>query len=168
MRIDTLPDILRKHARERGDKDALLYPVDGRSWTFAEMHQQSNQVAAALAKAGVGQRDRIAFLDKNAPEYFLYLYGGAKLGAVTVAVNWRLAAPEMEYILNHSEAKVLLIGAEFLGHLAKMKLETVRQVVVIGDASGTDYPTFAQWISGRPTHDPQVAIDPQETCFQLY
>ncbi len=168
MSINTLPDILRVHARDRANKTALVYPVDGRSWTFAELDQQSNQVAAALAEVGVGPRDRIAFLDKNTPEYFLYLYGGAKLGAVTVAVNWRLAAPEMEYIVNHSEAKVLVIGAEFLGHLAKMKLETVRKIVVIGDASGTDYPTFEQWLSGRASTDPRIAIDPHETCFQLY
>ena len=168
MQINTLPDILRVHARDRANKSALVYPVDGRSWTFAELDQQSNQVAAALVEAGVGKQDRIAFLDKNTPEYFLYLYGGAKLGAVTVAVNWRLAAPEMEYILNHSEAKVLLIGQEFLGHLEKMKLEHVRRIVVIGDASGTDYPEFSQWIAGRPSVDPNVALDPQETCFQLY
>ena len=62
MRINTLPDILRVHARERADKSALVYPVDGRSWTFAELDQQSNQVAAALAEVGVGpaRPDRVS------------------------------------------------------------------------------------------------------------
>ncbi len=166
-RIETLPDILRVHARDRADKCALIYPTDGRSWTFAELDLQSNQVAAALGEAGVGAQDRIAFLDKNSPEYFLYLYGGAKLGAVTVAVNWRLAAPEIEYILNHSEAKVLLIGQEFLGHLAKMNLEHVRQIVVIGE-SNADHLNFVEWIDRRDDHDPAIAHDPHETCFQLY
>ena len=63
--------------------------------------------------------DRIAYLDRNAPEYFIFLFGGAKVNAVSVAVNWRLANEEMEYILNHSEATVLLIGEEYLPALGK-------------------------------------------------
>lgn len=166
-RIDTLPDILRMQARERADKCALIYPVDGRRWTFAELDSESNQVAAALAEAGVGAQDRIAFLDKNAPEFLPFLYGGAKLGAVTLAVNCRLAAPEIEYILNHSEAKVLLIGEEFLGHLEKIKLESLHRVIVIGESSA-DQPNFSEWIAGRDDRDPDISLDPDETCLQLY
>ena len=61
MKINTLPDILRRHASERGDKTALLYPADGRRWTFADLHRESNQVSSALTDAGVKARDRIAF-----------------------------------------------------------------------------------------------------------
>ncbi|NIN60485.1 MAG: AMP-binding protein, partial [Xanthomonadales bacterium] len=80
-----------------------------------QLDADANRVANALLAEGVGPEDRIAYLDKNAPEYFLYLFGGAKLNAVSVAVNWRLASREMEYILNNSEASVLVIGEEFLG-----------------------------------------------------
>ena len=121
--ITSIGDISRVHAAERPDKVALI--CDDRTWTYAELDRESNQVANALLAAGVGAHDRVAFLDKNAPEYFSFLIGAGKINAVTVAVNWRLAAPEMEYILNDAEAKVLLIGAEFLGHLAKINLTTV-------------------------------------------
>lgn len=168
MQISTLPDILRRHALERGDKPALLYPADGRSWTFAQLHQESNQVASALSAGGVTSQDRIAFFDKNAPEYFPYLYGGGKLGAVTVAVNWRLAPPEVEYIVNHSDAKVLLIGREFLGYLQLMDLPKIAQVVVLGDSSDTPYPSYAQWIAGHDAVDPAIELSPHATCFQLY
>jgi long-chain acyl-CoA synthetase len=168
MKIDTLPDILRRHARERADKVALLYPSDGRSWTFAELQRESNRVAAALTAAGVGAGDRIAYLDKNAPEYFLYLYGGAKLGAVTVAVNWRLAPPEIEYIVNHSEAKVLLVGQEFLPQLSHIRLDNVRQIVVLGDSSDPAHVGFNDWIADESDIDPNRPVAPAETCFQLY
>ena len=42
--------------------------------------------------------------DKNAPEYFILLFGAAMTNVVTLAVNWRLAPPEMEYIINHAQA----------------------------------------------------------------
>jgi acyl-CoA synthetase (AMP-forming)/AMP-acid ligase II len=96
---------------------------------------------------GVGGQDRIAYLDKNTREYFTYVHASTKLNAVTVAVNWCLAPPEMEYILNHSESKVLLIGEEFLGQLAQINLGSM-QVVVLGNLGDFRFPSYQQWIAG--------------------
>lgn len=71
--ITTVGDISRVHAAERPDKVALI--CDDRTWTYAELDRESNQAASALAAAGVGAGDRVAFLDKNAPEYFSFLIG---------------------------------------------------------------------------------------------
>jgi long-chain acyl-CoA synthetase len=168
MSIDSLADIVRHHAAISPNNTALHYMTDGRSWTFGELDRESNRVAVRLQEAGVHAQDRVAHLDKNAPEYFTYLFGSAKLNAASVAVNWRLAPPEMEYILNNSEAKVLLIGEEFLGHLAKIRLEHVRQVIVVGDPGTTGYPSYEQWIAGAPATDPMAACTSNDTCYQLY
>ena len=168
MGIASLADIVRHHAAQRPDSRAMVYTDDGRTWSFKELDLESNQVAHALAADGVGPQDRIAYLDKNAPEYFTYLYGGAKLSAVSVAVNWRLAPPEMEYILNNSESKVLMVGAEFLGHLGQMDLPCVTKVVVIGDPGDSGYQTYEQWIANRPVDDLTLPANPRDTCYQLY
>ena len=116
--VTSIADISRVHAEGQPDKVALIY--QGQEWTYAQLNSESSQVANALSAAGVGPQDRVAHLDKNGPEYFTYLIGASKINAVSVSVNWRLAAPEMEYVLNHAEVKVLLIGEEFLGQLAQM------------------------------------------------
>jgi long-chain acyl-CoA synthetase len=168
MAINSLADIVRHHAVARPDKRAMLFTQDARGWSYRQMDLESNQVAHALAAEGVGAQDRIAYLDKNAPEYFTYLYGGAKVNAVSVAVNWRLAPQEMEYILNDSESKVLMVGEEFLDHLARMDLPKVRKVVIIGDPGETGFETYEQWIANRSADDPALASDPHDTCYQLY
>jgi long-chain acyl-CoA synthetase len=56
------------------------------------------QCANALREMGVGGQDRIAYLDKNTPEYFTYVHASTKLNAVTVAVNW-LSLPKTSYML---------------------------------------------------------------------
>jgi long-chain acyl-CoA synthetase len=168
MALTTLGDIVRLYARDAGERLALTYDEDGRCWTFAELNADANRVAAALHAAGVGPGVRIAYLDKNAPEYFLYLLGGAKLGAVCVAVNWRLAAAEMEYILNDSGARTLVIGSEFLPQLAAMQLAQVEHVFVLGEAGASGYPTFAQWIADHDPTEPAYTPDPGDTCYQLY
>ena len=76
--------------------------------------RRSAQTAQALADAGVGAEDRVAFLDKNGIEHFEVFFGEAMLNAVCVDVNWRLAAPEVEFIVDDADAKVLVVGADFV------------------------------------------------------
>ena len=166
--METLADVARHNAAQRPDQTALTYVNDGRSWTYAALDAESNRVAQALLAAGVGAGDRIAYLDRNAPEYFLYLFGGAKINAVSVAVNWRLAPPEMEYILNNSEAAILMVGEEFLDALGQMTLPAVSTIIVLGDPGDSGHPTYDQWLAGHPNIDPKTPVDAEDTCYQLY
>ena len=162
--ITTLGDLPRIHAAERGDRPAIRFGE--RSWTFAQLDAASSRVAQALRAQGVGPGDRVAYLDKNSPEYFLLLFGAAKLNAVTVAVNWRLAPPEMAYVIDDAGAKVLAIGQEFLGHLAQMQLATVTKVTVIGKSD--EHEGFESFAAAHPAQDPLEPSDPDDTCYQLY
>ena len=166
--MHVLADVTREQAAKRPDQVALTYANDGRSWTFAELDAESNRVAQALLAAGVEPGDRIAYLDRNSPEYFPFLFGGAKVNAASVAVNWRLAVPEMEYILNDSGSKVLLAGEEFLDGIRRMSLPGISTVVVLGDAGDTGFPTWEQWLAGRPAIDPELPVNDDDTCYQLY
>ena len=103
-------NIIRGNAEQRPDDVAIVY--DGRRITWAQHYERACRIAAALAAAGVGPQDRVAFLDKNGPEFFETQFGASLLNAVTVPVNWRLAPPEIEYTVNDSSAKVLVVLAE--------------------------------------------------------
>ncbi|MGI9597170.1 MAG: long-chain-fatty-acid--CoA ligase [Acidimicrobiales bacterium] len=162
--IASIGDITRVHAAARGAKTALSY--EDRSWTYSELDSEANRVAQALLAAGVEPQDRVAFLDKNTAEYFPFLFGAGKVNAVTVAVNWRLAPPEMEYILGNAAAKVLLIGDEFLEHLEKMDLPSVTTTIVIGSGGGLT--AYGDWLAQQPDEDPLVPSGPDDTCYQLY
>ncbi len=173
MVIETLGDIPRKHAAERPDKVALTYveqavEASHRTWTFAALNAEANRIANALRALGIEPGQRIAYLDRNAPEYFLYLLGGAKINAVSVAVNWRLAEPEMAYILNDSEARVLLVGEEYLPAVTGMNLPGVEKIVVLGDPGSSGHDTFDGWLAGASAEDPHVPVAPEDVCYQLY
>jgi len=119
--ITTTADVVRVHGKERGDSIAIVQ--DDFRQTWAELDQRSNRVANALAGVGVGPESRVAFLDKNGFEYFEALYGAAKLNAVLVNVNWRLAPPEIGWIVNNAEATVFLYGAEFASAVEQVKAD---------------------------------------------
>ena len=137
--ITKLADIITHWAGKAPDRVALT--AGDRTWTYGQIDTEARQVAQGLIELGVGAGDRIAYLDRNTPEYFMHLFGGAKLNAVSVAVNWRLAPPEMEYIIDDADAKVLFVGEEFVGHLDRMNLPKVELVVVIGDPGGSGHHT---------------------------
>ena len=112
MGINTVSDIIRVHGVERADRPALV--LGERTLTWGQLYERSCRMAGLLAAAGVGNQDRVAFLDKNGIEHFEVFYGASLLNAVAVDVNWRLAAPEVEYIVNDAEAKVLVVGPDFV------------------------------------------------------
>src|SRR5438445_13670754 len=93
-----LGELIRTQAATRGDAPAITFGE--RTITFAELNERSNRVAAGLVAEGIGPQDRIAYLDKNGPEYFELLFGAGKANAVNVAVHWRLAPPEMAHLIS--------------------------------------------------------------------
>jgi long-chain acyl-CoA synthetase len=166
MGIDNVADILRVHAAERPQETALI--LGERSLTWAELYDRASRVAAGLAEAGVGKQDRVAFLDKNGFEHFELFYGAALMNAVCVDVNWRLAPPEVAFIVNDAEAKVFVVGQEFVPVLDAIadQLMSVTTILVVGGHE--KYQEFAEWIGQHEPHDPHVATTGDDVAFQLY
>jgi long-chain acyl-CoA synthetase len=162
----SLARIVRTHARERGGR-AMLTCGD-RTITWAEMDARSSRVAQGLRGAGLTAQDRIAFIDKNGPEYFEVLFGGGKANVVNVAVNWRLAPAEMAYIVNDAAARLLFVGPEFLGHLDEIEgsLKTVEKIVVLGEHARHE--GYEAWVARHPADDPETPTPPDDVAMQLY
>jgi long-chain acyl-CoA synthetase len=157
---------IREQAKQRGDQPALTY--GGRTTTFAELDRTASRVANGLAAEGVGPQDRVAFIDKNSPEWFELLFGGAKINAVNVSVNWRLAPREMAQIVNDAHAKVLVVGGEFLPHLDEVEdqLQTVTKVLVLG--AHPKHESYSSWVEAQDDTDPGVEAGPEDVAMQLY
>jgi long-chain acyl-CoA synthetase len=164
--ITSVADIVRVHGVERADREALS--LDERRVTWGQLFERSQRVANALAEAGVGSQDRIAFLDKNGIEHFEVFFGAALLNAVCVDVNWRLAPPEVEYIVNDAEAKVLVVGPDFVPVLDAIaaNLTSVGTIVVIGGHA--DHESYDDWVARHPAGDPGVTSGSDDVAFQLY
>ena len=168
----TVAGLLRHLARQQADREMLVQGAERRTWS--EEFDVACRVAVAATRDGIGVGDRIAFLDRNGIAYFDFLFGGSLIGAVNVAVNWRLAPAEMAAVVDDSGAPVLVVHADYLPALAGMSsgLPAVRRIVVIGDAAavGTDARavSFDAWIDGCVAEDPGHVGGPDEVSMQLY
>ena len=138
------------------ERSALVYPnkhavvYNDLAYSYSEFYERVRRLGAALRNAGVEKGDRVAFLVPNIPAMLEADFGPLSIGAVLVALNIRLAAREIAYILNHSGSKVLVFDSELAPVVREFRevpgITTYVQVVdTIGkaeDIPGPDYETF--------------------------
>jgi len=121
-----------------------------------------------MAAAGVGHGDHVGFLDKNCMEFFDFLFGAAKLGAVHAGINWRLAPREITGVVNDAEIKLLIVGEEYVPILDEIAgdLDTVEKILVVGGHD--DHQSFEEWRDSHPDTDPGGGAQRNDTVFLLY
>jgi fatty-acyl-CoA synthase len=107
-------NVLAHHAGRTPDKVLTLF--EGEATTYGEMARRVAALAGGLGGSGVGvgPGDVVAILSYNCPEFLEALFAANYLGAIAMPINWRLAAPEVRYILEHSEARALICDGALL------------------------------------------------------
>ena len=107
-----LSDLIERNAAFTPDKPATIF--EGSILSYAALSARIEQTARALkAEYGVGRGDRVAILSLNRPDYLVLLYACARLGAMLVPLNWRLAVAELSFILSDASIKVLILEQAF-------------------------------------------------------
>ncbi len=165
--IISIGDVVRFQAQEQPDQ--AVFTFEGDVMSYGRLHEDSNRAAQALASRGVKKGDRVAYMGKNSHLYFEIMVGAAKLGAVMVPVNWRLAPPEVAYILNDCQAKILFIGPGFDDLVRKVQddLEHVELILGSEQAEG-DFAGYPEWRDGFDPIDPLVPCGEDDDALQLY
>ena len=125
---------LERSARVWPDKVAVIY--GSQRLTYSEFAAEVAGTARALRASGIEPGDRVAYLMPNLPQLLIAHFAVPLAGGVLVAVNTRLAADEVSYILRHSGAKILIADAALLptATVALKDVDTVSQLVVAEDA----------------------------------
>src|SRR5882672_8289098 len=115
-----LSDLIDRNAAFAPDKPAIHFT--GATLTYAALAERITQTARALkSQLGVGRGDRVAILSLNHPDYLVLLYACARLGAMLVPLNWRLAVPEQVFILSDASVKALVVEKGFAAIIAPLK-----------------------------------------------
>ncbi|WP_149260658.1 long-chain-fatty-acid--CoA ligase [Actinomadura sp. K4S16] len=162
-----LDGVLRERALAYPDR--IAYIAGDTEVTYRDFDRRVDRVAAALAAAGLGPGDRVAVLDKNSLEYAELLFGATRIGAAQVPVNYRLAPDEVAYIVNNAQAKVFVVGPEFVPVLDAIagKLEHTALMLVAG-GSGHAHQDYAAWVDAAPAEPPAYESDSGDVFVQLY
>lgn len=133
----TFKDVVAYKAATVGDKVFMTYIRDfdrgiDEKYTYRDMHALSNRLANGLLKLGLGGKDGISLFEINTPEFIITLFSAFKLGAYVVLVNTGLKGESLQYIIDHSDSKALVVHWSLLDRYLALKdqLPKIRQVIV--------------------------------------
>ncbi len=166
--MNTIEDIIRTHAAAR--PDAPMATFDDRTFSYGQVQERSNRVAQGLLAEGVGKESRVALIAKNGPAFFEVLFGARKMGAVQVAVNWRLSPDEMQYILADADAEILFAEEPFVAMAVGMRdrLPTVRKIIALDGAAVEGAEPYEAWLAAQKATDTDFTSGPDDVALQLY
>ena len=167
MEIQVVADIVRKHGQERPEAIAMIY--NGQETSYGNLDQRTNQVANGLIAAGLAPQTRVAHIDKNADNFYELLYGTAKSNTVLVSVNWRLAAPEVAFVINDAQAELLFVGPDYYALVEGLRdeLSTVKTVIAL-NGGHPQWESYEEWRDRQTTADPYLPIAADDVAMQLY
>ena len=165
--IISIGDVIRFQAQERGGEVAFTF--EGDELTYGDLHLGSNRAANGLIALGVKPGERVAYMGKNSHIYFEILAAVAKVGAVMTPINWRLAPPEVSYIINDCQARILFIGPEFTELLRQIRPSLTHIETIFGsEAAEGDIPDYRKWRDGFDDTDASISCSAGDDAIQLY
>lgn len=160
------------------DPDRTFLIFGGRRLTYGQVEERAAALAAALHELGIEKGDRVAVDLPNWPEFVIATFAAAKLGAVIVPLNPHFTVPELQYMLRHSEAAVVVCaenfnGTDFLqlfeGFLSS--LPDLQYLVTVGEEDLWYDDRIYQYedllSSGQGRDFPAPAVDPEEDVFAI-
>jgi len=171
-RRHTVGDLLRRTASRVPDKTAIVYRDLRQS--YAELDATVNRTANAFAERGVVKGDRVALLSHNNHGYIVTCLALARLGAITVPVNFMLGAAEVAFILEHAGASGVVVEDAMVTVAEKAiktaQVDTPKVRGVIGGAAGMSdgWESFTAWTEHPDTSAPDVPIDDDDVLQLMY
>lgn len=128
--FDTIIQMLKEKAMAEGDCPFLYF--EGKEVSYGQLDLITNRVGNGFSKLGVGKEDKVALMLPNCLEFIYAWLGMAKIGAVEVPVNTAHKGDMLAYLINDSDAKVLVIDSRFLSRikLIEDELSSLETIVV--------------------------------------
>ena len=154
-------------ADAKSDDEAITFK--DRTWTWSQWHDRIRRLAGALSERGIGRGGVVAFLDKNHPACVETTLAAASLGAATAIINFRLAADELDYVLNDSGATLLILGEEMKPGVEKIrdKLEHVEHFITV-TPDGGDGDEYEAMLADATPVDRSADVEPDDVAIIMY
>jgi acyl-CoA synthetase (AMP-forming)/AMP-acid ligase II len=166
-----LGQILEVHAKNHPKKLAVK-DWHGKTLTYPELESRTNKLANALLSMGLRKGDRVTVLLFNSMEFIETLCALAKIGVVGVSVSWRYIGKEIEYVVDNSDAKAMIIGEDFVDTINSIRsnLKKIKDnnYIVVCQATPKGYANYENLIAEASESKPHVKVDAKDTWLQIY
>jgi acetyl-CoA synthetase len=174
--MQPLLDALAVHAQNAPDKVAVVVDASGggtaSTTTFGELNAQINRLGNGLVAAGARSGERLVWCGPNSLEVITTIHAARKCNLVAVPLSYRFNAEEMQYVIDNSDATVVVIDAEEAPLVASVRdqLPKLRTVVVFGGEvpAGSGFLSWDEVCADQPTSEPDVAATSEAGAAMIY
>src|SRR5690349_1602128 len=144
-------ELLQRRVTAAPDRPFLFSEADGRVFTCSKFQSAIDRAAAMLSSHGIGKGDVVSLLMPNSVEYIIGYFACWKLGAIAGPVNSLLKEHEIEFVMNNSEAKAILVAAEFWDRLQNIAedLPHLQAMIAFDDEAEATEPKWQTYIPDR-------------------
>jgi len=134
-----LGNMLEEAARKYKNRPYFIF--EGRSYSYREVNDTASIVAAGFAGLGVSKGDHVAILMENCPEFIFTWFGLARIGAIEAPFNPFHKGNILEYLINYSDAEILVISSSFIEEIASIEgaLKSVKKIIISGNYQGRPF-----------------------------
>lgn len=156
--------------RGQVDSEKLALAFEEIRLTYGQLNEKVNRVANGLLNLGIKKGDRVSALMYNCHQFMEIYFALAKIGAIMVPLNFRLAARELLFALDDSGSNTLLIGPEFVASINSIRalLKTVRNFFYVGPSAPEDFIDYQSFFSNYPSQEPAVEVNMDDEQLIIY
>jgi acyl-CoA synthetase (AMP-forming)/AMP-acid ligase II len=172
--MNAAPDILAVHAEARGDAVAVIVDDSGgarpSTTTFRELNAMVNQLAHGLLASGAQRGERLVWCGPNSLEALVTIHAARKLGLVAVPLSYRFNAEEMAYVVDNSDATIVVADAEYAGEAesARSEMQKVRTFVSFGGPALAGWDDWSSVLTGQSDAEPPPVDTSEAGAAMIY
>ena len=163
-----LGEMLARNARKFPDLEGVIFK--DKRIQYRALDERVNQLANALLSLGIGKGDSIGLLMENRQEMLEIFFAVAKIGAVNVPINIRLAPQEIAYILNNADVKILFLGEKFIQTVQSVKgdLPLIAEHIITDSKGVGGYKLYEEVLATGSSTLPKIRLQDDEDVFLIY
>jgi len=166
-----LGEILDVHAKNHPTKLAVK-DWHGKKWTYSELNVRTNKLANGLLNMGLHKGDRVAVMLHNCTEFVEIYCAFGKAGLVVTPVSWRYVGKEIEYVVDNSDAKAIIVDEQFVETINQLRPRfdkiNSKNYICVSETTLEGYVKYEDLIVNSSDHKPDVKIDSGEAWAQIY
>ena len=163
-----LGEILARYTRKYPDNEMIIFGEN--RVRYKEMEERVNRLANVLIAKGIKRGDKVGALMQNRRELLEIFFAAAKIGAVNVPINIRIAPREMAYILNNAEVKILFVENHLIAHIEQVRgeLSQISDYVAVGKSEASGYQPYESVLAAGGAEPPEVWLQDDDDAFIIY
>lgn len=165
-------DIIRRNAKRYPEKDGLVCRLQKKRFSWVKTNERVNRLANGLRSLGIEKGDRVAILSRNCHQYLETYWANGKNGSVTQPLNTMLTPKDFAYMINHAEAKAVIVDPQYADMIQQIKGDLKTVDFFIGmEIAGKPHPfklDYEDLVTRSSPAEPLEKVEEDDLYFLMY